>query len=163
MQFGAYRHWFMMINSNKRQRGCWEENGFSFIPVKYVLLLCHLFMVADVMLCFVRHLVELIWWRMTSFLSDRNPPEDIYFSPFGAAIFLRLKSLLVQSPGEIKRREVSWIPTKTLDSFAGPGEIKRREVVLDPQVSPEEETKKKQNCSQTHWFLSRRYTRNGVR
>ena len=68
-----------------------------------------------------------------SFLSDRNPPEDIYFSLFGAAIFLRLKSLLVQSPGEIKVREVSCIPTKTLDAFAGPGEIKRREVVLDPR------------------------------
>ena len=35
------------------------------------------------------------------------------------------------SPGEIKRREVSWILTKKLDSFAGPGEIKRREAVLD--------------------------------
>ena len=42
------------------------------------------------------------------------------------------------SPGEIKRREVSWTLTKKLDAFAGPGEIKRREVVLDPQVSPEE-------------------------
>ena len=43
-----------------------------------------------------------------------------------------------QSPGEIKRREVSWTLTKELDAFAGPGEIKRWEVVLDPQVSPEE-------------------------
>ena len=43
-----------------------------------------------------------------------------------------------QSPGEIKRREVSWTLTKKLDASAGPGEIKRREVVLDPQVSPEE-------------------------
>ena len=43
-----------------------------------------------------------------------------------------------QSPGEIKRREVSWTLTKKLDTFAGPGEIKGREVVLDPQVSPEE-------------------------
>ena len=42
----------------------------------------------------------------------------------------------LQSPGEIKRREVSWTLTKKLDAFAGPGEIKRREVVLDPQVSP---------------------------
>ena len=41
------------------------------------------------------------------------------------------------SPGEIKRREVSWILTKS-DAFAGPGEIKSGEVVLDPQVSPEE-------------------------
>ena len=45
---------------------------------------------------------------------------------------------LNQSPGEIKRREVSWTPTKILDASAGPGEIKRREVVLDPQVSPED-------------------------
>ena len=43
-----------------------------------------------------------------------------------------------QSPGKIKRREVSWTLTKKLDASAGPGEIKRREVVLDPQVSPEE-------------------------
>ena len=43
-----------------------------------------------------------------------------------------------QSPGEIKRREVSWTLMKKLDAFAGPGEIKRREVVLDPQVNPEE-------------------------
>ena len=45
---------------------------------------------------------------------------------------------MVQSRGEIKRREVSWTLRKKLDAFAGPGEIKRREVVLDPQVSPEE-------------------------
>ena len=38
----------------------------------------------------------------------------------------------LQSPGEIKRREVSWTLTKKLDAFAGLGEIKRREVVLDP-------------------------------
>ena len=38
-----------------------------------------------------------------------------------------------QSPGEIKRMEVSWILTKKLDSFVGPGEIKRRELVLDLQ------------------------------
>ena len=43
-----------------------------------------------------------------------------------------------QSPGKIKRREVSWTLTKKLDASAGPGEIKRREVVLDHQVSPEE-------------------------
>ena len=57
-----------------------------------------------------------------------------------------------QSPGEIKKSDVSWTLTKKLDSFAcpgeikkrksdafaGPEEIKRREVVLDPQVSPEE-------------------------
>ena len=44
----------------------------------------------------------------------------------------------LQSPGEIKRREVSWTLTKKLDAFAGPGETERREVELDPQVSPEE-------------------------
>ena len=33
-----------------------------------------------------------------------------------------------QSPGEIKRREVSWTLMKKLGAFAGPGEIKRREV-----------------------------------
>ena len=44
---------------------------------------------------------------------------------------------LLQSPGEIKKRDVSWIFTKKLDAFAGPGEIKRREVVLDPQERPE--------------------------
>ena len=43
-----------------------------------------------------------------------------------------------QSPGEIKKREVSWTLTKKLDTLNGPGEIKRREVVLDRQVSPEE-------------------------
>ena len=41
-------------------------------------------------------------------------------------------------PGEIKRREVSWTLTKKSDAFAGPGQIKRWEVVLDPQASPEE-------------------------
>ena len=45
---------------------------------------------------------------------------------------------VLESPGEIKRREVSWALTKKLDPFAGPGEMVRREVVLDPQVSPEE-------------------------
>ena len=39
-----------------------------------------------------------------------------------------------QSPGEIKKSEVSWTLTQKLDSFAGPGETKMREVVLDPQV-----------------------------
>ena len=37
-----------------------------------------------------------------------------------------------QSPGEIKRREVSWTLSKKLDTFAGPGEIKRKKVVLGP-------------------------------
>ena len=45
---------------------------------------------------------------------------------------------MYQSPGDIKRREVSWTLTKKLVSFAGPGEFKGREVVLDPQVSPGE-------------------------
>ena len=36
----------------------------------------------------------------------------------------------IQSPGEIKRREVSWTLTKKIAASAGPGEIKRREVVL---------------------------------
>ena len=48
------------------------------------------------------------------------------------------ETLLRQSPGEIKRREVSWTLTKKFDAFAGPGEIKRREVVLDLQVSQED-------------------------
>ena len=43
----------------------------------------------------------------------------------------RVRTTAVQSPGEIKRREVNWTLTKKLDSFVGPGEIKRREVVLD--------------------------------
>ena len=43
-----------------------------------------------------------------------------------------------ESPGKIKRREVSWTHTMKLDASAGPGEIKRREVELDPQESPEE-------------------------
>ena len=43
--------------------------------------------------------------------------------------------IILQSPGESKRRETSWTLTKKLDSFAGPVEIKRREVVLDPQVT----------------------------
>ena len=43
-----------------------------------------------------------------------------------------------QSPGEIKRRKVSWTLMEKLDAFAGPGEIKTREVVLDPQVSSED-------------------------
>ena len=56
-------------------------------------------------------------------MCKNNPKKDPWFS---------------NSPGEIKRREVSWTLTKKLDASAGPSEIKRREVVLDPQVSPEE-------------------------
>ena len=48
-------------------------------------------------------------------------------------MFTYLLTSSPQSPGEIKRREVSWTLTKKLDAFAGPGESKRREVVLDPQ------------------------------
>ena len=51
---------------------------------------------------------------------------------------MRATGIFLQSPVEIKRREVSWTLRKKLDTFAGPGEIKRRKVVLDPQVSPEE-------------------------
>ena len=47
-------------------------------------------------------------------------------------------TMFPQSPGEIKRREVSWILTKKLDSSAGSGKMRRREVVLDPQESPGE-------------------------
>ena len=35
-------------------------------------------------------------------------------------------------PGDINRREVSWTLMKKLDALAGPGDINRREVVLDP-------------------------------
>ena len=51
---------------------------------------------------------------------------------------VRRRHKKLQSPGEIKRREMSWTLMKKLDAFAGPGEIKRRDVVPDPQVSPEE-------------------------
>ena len=51
---------------------------------------------------------------------------------------VRGTGIFLESPGEIKRREVSWTLKKKLDTFAGPGEIKRKEVVLYPQVSPEE-------------------------
>ena len=44
----------------------------------------------------------------------------------------------LESPGEIKRSEVSWTATKRLETFGEPGETKRREEGLDPQVSPEE-------------------------
>ena len=46
-----------------------------------------------------------------------------------------------QSPGEIKRREVSWTLTKSwtiICVFAGPDEVRRGEVELDPQESPGE-------------------------
>ena len=45
--------------------------------------------------------------------------------------------MCVESPSQIKRKEVSWTLMKKLDAFAGPGKIKRREMVLDPQVCPE--------------------------
>ena len=51
---------------------------------------------------------------------------------------LHQRYILKQSPGKVKKREVSWTLTKKIDTFAGTGEIKGREVVLDPQVSPEE-------------------------
>ena len=44
-----------------------------------------------------------------------------------------------QGPGEIKRREVSWTPTKKLDFLLRVlGEMKRREVVPGHQESPED-------------------------
>ena len=63
-----------------------------------------------------------------------------------------------QSPGEIKRREVSWTLTKKLDTFAGPGEIKRREVSwtltkkLDTFAGPGE-IKRREAVSYTHLTL----------
>ena len=51
---------------------------------------------------------------------------------------LHQRYILKQSPGKVKKREVSWTLTKKIDTFAGTGEIKGREVVLEPQVSPEE-------------------------
>ena len=59
-----------------------------------------------------------------------------------------------QSPGEIKRREVSWTLTKKLDAFAGPSEIKTREVVLDPQVSPEEIKSREVELDYVHTLLT---------
>ena len=59
--------------------------------------------------------------------------------------------VLAQSPGEIKRREVSWTLTKSWISFAGPGEIKRREVVLDPQESPEEIKSREMELGSESW------------
>ena len=61
--------------------------------------------------------------------TPRPPVSTVDWKPPGHTL---------ESPGEIKRKEVSWTLTKKLDAFAGPGELKRREVVLDPQVSPEE-------------------------
>ena len=45
-----------------------------------------------------------------------------------------------KSPGEIKRREVSWTLTKSwrVIKLCGSSEIKKREVALDPQESPGE-------------------------
>ena len=65
------------------------------------------------------------------------------------------------SPGEMKRREVSWTLTKKLDASAGPGEIKRREVVLDPQVSPEEIERREVELGLRVGFLSLRLFPNG--
>ena len=56
------------------------------------------------------------------------------------------------SPGEIKRKEVSWTLTKNyIDTFLGPHEIKRREAVLDPQVSPEEIKSREVELSSESW------------
>ena len=36
--------------------------------------------------------------------------------------------ILMQNPGKVKKREVSWTLAKKVDTFAGTGEIKGREV-----------------------------------
>ena len=70
------------------------------------------------------------------------PPLSPYLISILASVdvkqHVRRRHKKLQSPGEIKRREMSWTLMKKLDAFAGPGEIKRRDVVPDPQVSPEE-------------------------
>ena len=72
--------------------------------------------------------------------SDHLDKPDPFTTEAEAHFVCRTSQGHGQSPGEIKRREVSWTLTKKfwVEAFAGPGEIKRREVVLDPQVSPEE-------------------------
>ena len=69
--------------------------------------------------------------------------------------------IILQSPGEIKRRETSWTLTKKLDIFAGPVEIKRREVALDPQVSQEEIRSREVELGSESWtsFLLQVVTR----
>ena len=75
--------------------------------------------------------------------------------------------VLAQSPGEIKRREVSWTLTKKLDLYlrvqarsggrrlldpqVSPEEIKRREIVLDPQVSPKEIKSREEMLGSESW------------
>ena len=67
------------------------------------------------------------------------PSNNLGFTCAGVSLSSGYKRFQARSKDqEIKRREVSWILTKKLDSFAGPDEIKRREVELDLQVSPEE-------------------------
>ena len=72
-------------------------------------------------------------WRVPRVVTGEIIPEIRRESTYRAVL-----GTVVQSRGEIKRKEVSWTLRKKLDTFAGPGEIKKREVVLDPQVSPEE-------------------------
>ena len=58
---------------------------------------------------------------------------------------------LRQSPGEIKRGEVSGLSRKVGLSFAGPGEIKRREEVLNPQQSPGEIKRREVELGSESW------------
>ena len=76
----------------------------------------------------------------------------------GYCCVLRLSDLKASSemkllsPGEIKRKEVSWTLTKNyIDTFVGPDEIKRREAVLDPQVSTEEIKSREVELSSESW------------
>ena len=79
-----------------------------------------------------------------------DPHEDVRLSFAGPGEIKRREvswldphedlRLSFEGPGEIKRREVSWVdPHEDVRlSFAGPGEIKGREVVRDRQESPGE-------------------------
>ena len=63
--------------------------------------------------------------------------EELYGTPHSSfpvhlVFHIKTKEFLPHSPGEIKRREVSWTHEEVRLLFAGPGEIKTREVVLDP-------------------------------
>ena len=62
-----------------------------------------------------------------------------------------LLALTFKSPGEIRRREVSWTLMKKLDTFACSSEIKKSEVVLDPQVSPEEIMNREVELGSERW------------
>ena len=83
--------------------------------------------------------VRVLGHDLLTFLSVVPSPFRLGKSFYGPNIqsvkTCMLGPLHPQSPGMIKRSEVSWTLTKKLDTFAGPGEIKRREVMLDPQWS----------------------------